>query len=426
MAARMHPDSLSFTLFLGLLAALPTFGIDMILPTLPAMADALGARPSDVGLAMSAYLLGLGAALLVLGPASDRFGRKPIIILGCAVLIVASFGCMLAPSFAVLLLFRALQGAGASGAGVAGITIVSDLFEGAAARAKMSYIVSAINIVPMVAPTIGAALLSVGNWRTIYLVPIAGASTVLLAVLGFAESARIEANGRLRPAAVIRDYARVLRQRVCLGHILCNAAANGAVFAYITGSSLFFIDVLDFTPLQYGLVFGASSLSVIVGALANRHLGAAGVSSSRLITIGLVLCAAAAASLLGMALLNATSVAGVVGVMISVALSFGLISPNAMEGALRPMPEIAGSVSAVALFVQTVAAASSSALVTAWFDGRSAQSMASTMFMFTAFAVASYIGIVRNGTDRSEPQTRSGRPYMSPTITEQSWSRHHD
>jgi DHA1 family bicyclomycin/chloramphenicol resistance-like MFS transporter len=170
---RIHPDSFVFTLLLGLLSSLPTFGIDMILPSLSATGADLGVAPADVGLAMSVYLLSLGAALLVYGPVSDRFGRKPIVVFGCALVIIASLGCIFAHSLPQLLFFRALQGAGASGPGMAAVTIVSDLFDGAAARAKMSNVVFAINIVPMIAPTVGAALLAVGGWRAIYLVPIA-------------------------------------------------------------------------------------------------------------------------------------------------------------------------------------------------------------------------------------------------------------
>src|SRR5580704_15780247 len=110
----------------------------MILPSLSATGADLGAAPADVGLAMSVYLLSLGAALMVYGPVSDRFGRKPVAVFGCALMIAASIGCMLAHSLPQLLVFRALQGAGASGPGLAAITIVRDLFEGAAARAKMS------------------------------------------------------------------------------------------------------------------------------------------------------------------------------------------------------------------------------------------------------------------------------------------------
>ena len=393
-AASKPFHSFVFTLLLGLLSSLPTFGIDMILPSLSATGADLGAAPADVGLAMSVYLLSLGAALLVYGPVSDRFGRKPIVVFGCALVIIASLGCIFAHSLPQLLFFRALQGAGASGPGMAAVTIVSDLFDGAAARAKMSNVVFAINIVPMIAPTVGAALLAVGGWRAIYLVPIAGGLVLLGAMGGFSESAKIDPNIRLSPVAIIRDYLRVLLNPLCVGYLLCNAAAAGAVFAYITGSSLFFINALGLSAYQYGLIFGTSSLSVMIGTLANKRLDRWGVSPSQMIVIGLALSTVLATSLLVMAIAGGKSIAVVVSVMIGVALSFGLISPNAMNGALRPMPDIAGSISAVMAFVQMIAAASSSALVAALFDGHSALSMAVVMLAFCLLAVASYVGVV--------------------------------
>src|SRR4030081_812650 len=129
----------------------------MILPSLSATAADLGAAPADVGLAMSVYLLSLGAALLVYGPVSDRFGRKPIVAFGCALVIIASLGCIFAHSLPQLLFFRALQGVGASGPGKGVVTIVSQLLEYAPTGAKMSNVVFAINIVPMIAQAVAAS-----------------------------------------------------------------------------------------------------------------------------------------------------------------------------------------------------------------------------------------------------------------------------
>jgi DHA1 family bicyclomycin/chloramphenicol resistance-like MFS transporter len=132
----------------------------------------------------------------------------------------------------------------------------------------------------------------------------------------------------------------------------------------------------------------------MIGTLVNKRLDRWGVSPLQMIAIGLALSTILATSLLVMAIAGGKSIAVVVSVMIGVALSFGLISPNAMNGALRPMPDIAGSISAVMAFVQMIAAASSSALVAALFDGHSALSMAVVMLSFCLLAVASYVGVV--------------------------------
>jgi MFS transporter, DHA1 family, multidrug resistance protein len=401
---RINPKSFTFTLLIGLLSSVPTFGIDMVLPTLPAMSADLGVPPAEAGLAMSAYLIGLGAALVVFGPVSDRFGRKPVIVSGCTLLIAASVGCTFAHTLPQLLFLRALQGAGASGPGMGAVTMVRDLFDGAAARARMAYVVFAINIVPMIAPTVGAALLPLGGWQAVYLVPVAGGGILLLAILGVDETARIDSAARLTATAVVRDYLRVLTHPTCLGNLLCNAAAAGAVFAYVTGSSLFFINVLGLSPSQYGLIFGASSLAVMAGTRLNQGLGNWGASPGQLMAIGLSLSTLLAAALLVMALAAGKSMLLVVLVMVGVALSFGLISPNAMARALQPLPAIAGSASAVVFFVQMLAAASSSGLVAAFFDGQSALSMAAVMIICCVIAIVSYLSIVR-AADPSAPVT---------------------
>jgi len=380
----------------------------MILPTLPATATALRAPASEVGLAMSVYLFGLGAALVAYGPISDRIGRRPIIVFGAALLALASVGCMLARSLPVLLIFRTLQGVGASGPGMGALTIVRDLFDGEEARAKMSYVVLAINIVPMVAPTVGAALLTLGGWQAVYWVPVAGGCILLAAMHGLAETAHIDPQVRLSPLRIARDYLSVLTHPICLGNAVCNAAAAGAVFAYITGSSLFLIDVVGLGPTQYGVVFGASSLSVMAGSLLNQRLSGRGVTPRQMIGIGLSLSTALATCLMVMALADGRSILVVVLVMTGVALSFGLISPNAISEALQPVPAIAGAAGAVVMFMQMLGAASSSWLVSWLFDGRSALSMAVTMLVFCLLAIASCLGVtVVAGRERELPTRAS-------------------
>jgi DHA1 family bicyclomycin/chloramphenicol resistance-like MFS transporter len=393
----IQPGSATFLALLGLLAALPTFGIDMILPSLAATAADLGAPGSEIGLAMSVYLLSLGGAPLLLGPLSDRFGRKPAVVWGCTILIVASAGCMMAQSLPQLLAFRVLQGIGASGPGTAAFTLVRDRFEGEEARAKMSFVVLVINVVPMLAPSVGAALLGIGGWRLIYAAPIAAALVLLLVMRFFDEPAPPDPLSCPGPAEVAGVYRRILRDPLFLGNALCNAAMGGAVFAYITGSSLFFIDALGTSPERYGLIFGASSLSVMGGAYLNSHLGRLGVSAGRTIVLAITLATFVAAILFISALARSSSPVPVVAAMVGVALSFGLISPNAVHAALQPMPEVAGSASAVAILLQTAVAAVSSDLVARLFDGRTALSMAGVMLAFSLAAAGIYSGLSHLG-----------------------------
>jgi hypothetical protein len=134
---RIPPASKAFTLLLSSLVALPSFGIDMSLPALTATGAALRVAPAQAGLMMSLFMLGFAIAPLFYGPASDRYGRKPIVVFACMLFIIAGIGCALAQSLPTLLMWRVVQGAGAGASMTIALAIVRDLFEGQAARTKL-------------------------------------------------------------------------------------------------------------------------------------------------------------------------------------------------------------------------------------------------------------------------------------------------
>lgn len=247
------------------------------------------------------------------------------------------------------------------------------------------------NIVPMIAPTVGAALLALSSWRAIYLVPIAGGLMLLMAMSGMSESAKIDPYARLGPTSIARNYLRIRRHPVCVANILCNAAAIRSMFAYFTGSSLFFIDALCLKPYEYGVIFVAGSLWVMADARGSRKLSGWGLSPAQVIKVELALSTILATSLL---LMGGKSAVVVVLVIVGVALSFGLISPYATKEALRPIAEIMGSISAARTFVQMIGAASCSAI-----DGHSAFSRAVVMFAFCLLWGAACVGIVLPAED---------------------------
>src|SRR6266404_7070543 len=294
---------MAFTLLLSFLVALPSFGIDMNLPALTAMGAALHVTPAQAGLMMSLFMLGFAVAPLFYGPASDRYGRKPVVVFACTLFIIAGIGSAFARSLPTLLTWRVVQGAGAGASMTIALAIIRDLFEGQAARTRLSYVAIATMVVPMIAPTAGAALLTLGGWRFIHAALAAVGLLLLLAMLfGFAESARIDPANRLVPSVIACNYLRVLTHPVCLGYILVNAAAFGALFAYVSGSSLFLINVVGLRPEQYGLVFAATSLGIMGGGFINSRLSAWGVLPGYPLTIGLGLAAVSTMSLLALTL----------------------------------------------------------------------------------------------------------------------------
>jgi MFS transporter, DHA1 family, multidrug resistance protein len=393
---RIPPASAAFTLLLSFLVALPSFGIDMSLPALTATGASLGVAPARVGQTMSLFMLGFAVAPLFYGPASDRYGRKPVVLFACTLFIVAGIGCASAQSLPALLAWRVVQGAGAGASLTIALAIIRDLFEGQAARTKLSYVTTVMMIVPMVAPTAGAALLALGGWRVIHGV-LAGVGFVLLLamLLGFTERAGLDPANRLRPSVIARNYFRVLSHPLCLGYILVAAAGFGALFAYVSGSSLYLINVVGLSPREYGLVFAATSFAIMTGALINSRLNHRGIPPGYPIMAGLVLAMASATLLLAMSLAGWMPLPLVLSLMILANLAFGLIAPNAMQGAMQPLPEIAGAAGAATGFLQMTMGGIASALVAAFFDGGSALSMTAVMTACSLLALAAYLLLAR-------------------------------
>jgi len=391
---RIQSTSFAFTLLLGFLAAVPYSGIDINLPALSATGATLSASASDVGLTMSAFVFTLAVLPLLYGPASDRFGRKPIVLFGILLFVVGSVACALAPSLPVLLASRIVQGIGAAAMGII-FAIIRDLFDGNAARIKIANVMVAGNVATMIAPTAGAALLTLGSWRLIYAVQAGIGSILLLATLfGLSESARIDPALRSSPA-IVSSYLRVLTNPVSLGFALVGAAAGATVFAYVTGASLFFIGVVGLRPDQYGLIFSACSAAIMFGAFLDGRLGRRGIASGDVLATGLMLMTFCSVVLLAMTMGGLRSPALFAGLLIVVAFGSGLSIPNVMNATMQPLPEIAGVVSAAAGSVQLTAWAISSGLVSLLFDGRSALSMTATMALSSLLGLGAYFLIAR-------------------------------
>lgn len=393
---RIRPTSAGFTLLLGSLVALPSFGIDTNLPALTAIGSTLDVTPSDAGLTISVFMLGFALAPLIYGPASDRYGRKPVIQFACLLFALGAAGCAMARSLPTLLVWRIVQGAGAGASMTITFAIVRDLFDGQVARMKISYIAMTTMTVPMLAPTLGIALMTLGGWQAIYAV-LAGVGALLLLVvlLGLSETARLAGVNRLTPATVAHDYIRVLTHPRCVGYLVINASTFGSLFAYVSASSLFLVNVVGLGLHQYGFVFAMTSFGIMAGAFLSGRLNRLGVSHSHLLAFGLVLAAAATLLLLFMALAAWMPLMPVISLLVLSNLAFGLIMPNAMERAMEPLPQIAGAAGAVMGCVQMAMGAAVSGLVAVFQAGHSALSMTGLMALCALLALASFLWVAR-------------------------------
>jgi DHA1 family bicyclomycin/chloramphenicol resistance-like MFS transporter len=208
----------------------------------------------------------------------------------------------------------------------------------------------------------------------------------------------------------LASYARVLRHPVSFGYVLVVALNFGCLFAYVSGSSLVLIDVMGVSRRTYGYLFACTALGLTVGALTSAQLGTRGVKHRRIIAAGLVAIVTTAIALLVLARAGWLSVPALVVLAVLGFIGQGAVRPNAVQGALEPVPDIAGVASAVLSAVQMLVGAMASAVVASLFDGRSARSMTVVMAGCALASAALYAGVVRRAERRWEKMRAKPAP----------------
>ena len=364
----------------------------MSLPVLGDTARSFGVTAGQAALTLSTFMIGFASAPLLSGPLSDHVGRRPVLIGGTALYAVCGAFAAGAGSLGALLMWRLLMGAGAGTGFVIVVAMVRDLFSGAEARVRQSYVNLAAGVAPVIAPSVGVLVAAVGGWRAIYGVLAAGAAT-LVTIAWFAldesltPSHRDVSSYRDHVVRVRAGYARVFRERLSVGSIMMAALNFGALFAYVTGSSLVLIGVLGVSKRTYGLLFACSSLGLMVGALTNARLSRRGVTHQVLVAWGMTAITGTSAAMCALSIGGVTSVLAIVPLAAVGFIGHGIVRPNVVQGALEPVPEVAGVASAMLSAIQMATGAGVSALVSTFFDGRSARSMAVVQLLCALLSV---------------------------------------
>jgi DHA1 family bicyclomycin/chloramphenicol resistance-like MFS transporter len=392
--------SIGFTLFLGALSALPPLGIDMSLPALPALVPALGTTSAAAGATLSLFLIGFAVAPLLTGPLADRFGRRPVLLAGVALFAIAGYGCAASPTILCLLLFRLLQGMGAGIGAAMPLAVIRDLFEGVAARTRMSTVIVVLSIAPLVAPILGGAVMTtplpLAGWRGIYLIlGIASTLIWLLSAFAFAESLPDSRKQTLHLGRLLARYRNVLTHRRTLGFAVVNALVFACMFAFISGAPLVLIGGRGFTPPQFAAVFACAGCGTIGGAFLNGWLTRRGLSSARIIPWTLLAGACATLSLLTLSLSGHDDIRLMVPLLMISNATYGLVGPNASHEALVPMAEAAGMAAAVLRAIQMATAASASAVVAALYRSPSSLAMTGVMASCAVTALLVYTVALR-------------------------------
>ena len=336
-----------FVVIIASIMALNPLAMDMMLPALPNIAAAFhiteANRPQAV---LVTFLLGFGIGQFVMGPLSDRFGRRPVLIDGMALYCIASVIAITAQSFETLLLARMLQGLGTSATRVIATSIVRDCYAGRRMASVMSLAMMVFIAVPVLAPSLGQAVLLVTQWRGIFVVlMLYGALALIWSALRMPETLPLSARKSLAIRDVLGAFRQTITNRQTLGYALAAGGVMGSLFAYVFCSQQVFTGIYGLGP-YFPLAFAGIAVGTAIGGFFNARL--VGRIGMRVISHGaLVGFVAVAGAMLVGAKLQMMPLPLFLVLSALMMFSFGLMIANFTALAMEPQGHIAGTASSL-------------------------------------------------------------------------------
>lgn len=358
-----------FVAIVALMMALTALSIDVMLPALPAIsADFALAGENDRQLVVTTFLIGFGLGQPIHGPLSDRFGRKPVLMLGLSIFAVGSALATWAPDFQTLLIARLLQGFGGAAARVVSNAVVRDCFSGREMARVMSMAMTVFILVPIVAPAVGTVIQMASGWHSIFaLLMVAAAVTAAWVAFRLPETRRAEDRTPLTPSYLARAAWLVVSNRITLGYTVATGFLFAILMSYVGSAQQLFVEVYglgDLFPLMFGSLAGAIAIASMVNARLVARMGTRRLS--HLALIGLVGLSAVMAA----AGFPAKPPLALLGIYLGACFfCFGLLMPNFNAIAMEPLGRVAGMASSFIGFLTTVMGAFGGWLIGQSFDG---------------------------------------------------------
>ncbi|MCB1699484.1 MAG: multidrug effflux MFS transporter [Pseudomonadales bacterium] len=361
MAKRqLHPDSPWLLALLAALVALGPLSVDMYLPAMPTMMRAFDTDISHMHLTLSSYLTGFALFHLACGPLADRYGRKPILLGGTLLFVLACAGCSQSSTVEEMLLFRFLQGIGACVGPTLARAVTRDVFGPTGAARALSLIAMLMALAPAVAPTLGGVLLLVLPWPSVFMF-LGGYGVLMIFLIQVFLSESLPEVQSLHPRAILRNFGELLVDPFFLTVTFCSGLIYAGLLVYLASSSFVYIDMLGVAPQYFGLIFLGSVVGYMAGSALSARLSKR-QDSERIMRLGVILAICASCLLLLCSSIWPASILALMLPMMIYSIAMGLVLPHSMAIALRPFPHIAGTASALLGFIQMSLSAGTSAL----------------------------------------------------------------
>lgn len=358
-----------FIALMAALMALNALAIDVMLPALPYMGEALNvADENERQFVIAAYMIGMGVAQLAFGPLTDRFGRRAPLLAGIGVYIVAVIIAAFAPSFTMLLVLRFIQGLGAASVRVITTAVVRDRYSGREMAEVMSLVFMVFMAIPVIAPSIGQVLLLTGPWQTIFLF-MGGLALVfwLWTFVRLPETLPLDKRRPLSMKGVTEGFHIVFTNRVAISYGLAGMFLFGALFGFISSSQQIYVDIYGlgvYFPVAFALVAGLMAVSSFTNSRVVRRVGMRRLSHGAMLTFTLV-----SGIWLAFAMSGFLPLWLFFGLLCVIMFSFGWAASNMNSLSMEPLGAVAGTAASVFGFIQTVGGALIGGYIGQLFDG---------------------------------------------------------
>lgn len=336
-----------FLLMLIVVAAVSPLGINLYLPSMPGMSASLGVDYAAIQFTLSVYLAAVALGQLIIGPVSDRYGRRPVLLGGLVLFVVGSVICMVAPNISVLNAGRVIQALG----GCAGITlsraIVRDMYDRTKAASMIAYVTMGMAVAPMIAPTIGGLLEALQGWRTSFaFLAVFGLGTLVIVHVLLHETNPWK--GQTTSASeLLSGYRKLVAIPAFWGFALTAGLTSASFFAFVGGAAYVVINLMGRTPVEYGMYFGLVSVGYMAGNFCSgRFVGKLG--PQRMIWLGALLSLVSVVLMAVLYALDDMQPAFIFVPTTLLGMGNGLVLPNCIAGAVSVKPEMAGAASGLA------------------------------------------------------------------------------